>query len=63
MQASTQKLQRELADARQAAQRAADKATETAQRLQVSREEAERAKAEGSKISADLTRQVGGLMA
>lgn len=57
-QASTKKLERELADAQQAAQRAADKAAETAEDLRVSREEAERAKAEGSRTAAELKRQV-----
>lgn len=59
MQASTQKLERELAEARRAAQRAEDKAAETAEHLRVSRDQAARAKSESSGTADNLKRQVG----
>lgn len=60
LQASTQKLELELADAQQAAQATADQVVGTAERLRVSREEAERAKTEGKRTAADLRQEVGG---
>ena len=52
-----QKLERELDDARQSAQRAVDKAAEIAEHLRISKEDAERAKSEGTRTATDLKRQ------
>lgn len=58
LQEATRKLERELSEAQVEAGRASKKASETAEHLRVSKEEAERARGQGKRSTDDLQRQV-----